>query len=77
MNTGSAKFSNYFKCDCLHQQYFYLFSALYQLIDERNKLWDKMNELNDKSKNTDRLFKNRGGQLLKEEKERKQIARVS
>nr|XP_018897995.1 PREDICTED: protein regulator of cytokinesis 1-like isoform X1 [Bemisia tabaci] len=57
------------------RQYYEKNCALYQLIDERNKLWDKMNELNDKSKNADRLFKNRGGQLLKEEKERKQIAR--
>ncbi|KAJ9588710.1 hypothetical protein L9F63_018002, partial [Diploptera punctata] len=46
---------------------------IFQLAQERQELWDKMLELQQKASNSERLFHNRGGQLLLEEKERRRI----
>ncbi|XP_046989178.1 protein regulator of cytokinesis 1-like isoform X2 [Schistocerca americana] len=46
---------------------------LFQLMEKRQKLWEKMIALESKANDRDRLFNNRGGQLLREEKERKVI----
>ncbi|KAK2575525.1 hypothetical protein KPH14_011245 [Odynerus spinipes] len=46
--------------------------SIFDLLEERENLWSKMNELEHRANNPDRL-NNRGGQLLAEEKERKVI----
>ncbi|XP_021935767.1 protein regulator of cytokinesis 1-like isoform X2 [Zootermopsis nevadensis] len=46
---------------------------IFQLAYQRQELWDKMLELENRANDPDRLFHNRGGQLLIEEKERKLI----
>ncbi|KAJ9583513.1 hypothetical protein L9F63_022131, partial [Diploptera punctata] len=46
---------------------------IFQLAQERQELWDKMLELQQKASDPERLFRNRGGQLLMEEKERTRI----
>lgn len=46
---------------------------MYNLIDRRQELWEKMTELEDKANDTNRLFGNRGCSLLQEEKERKRV----
>ncbi|XP_065183072.1 protein regulator of cytokinesis 1-like [Sycon ciliatum] len=49
-------------------------SNLYQLVERRDKLWHRLQELVNNANNPDRLS-NRGGRLLKEEKLRKQISK--
>lgn len=49
-----------------------LFSALYDKLEERNSWWEKMVALEAKQNEPGR-YNNRGGQLLREEKERKQL----
>ncbi|CAK9300286.1 unnamed protein product [Gordionus sp. m RMFG-2023] len=44
-----------------------------ELIQERNDLWDRMIHMEHQAKDINR-FKNRGGNLLQEEKERKRVA---
>jgi len=46
---------------------------IFSLAKQHEELWDKLLYLEDQSNNKERLFKNRGGCLLKEEKERKVI----
>nr|CAD7459266.1 unnamed protein product [Timema tahoe] len=46
---------------------------MFQLLDKRQKLWDKRLDLENRANDPSRLFENRGGQLLQEEKERKLI----
>jgi protein regulator of cytokinesis 1 len=52
------------------------FSEIFELAKERQELWDKMLALEDRANDPNRLFLNRGGQLLLEEKERKNIQKV-
>ncbi|XP_069677765.1 protein regulator of cytokinesis 1-like isoform X3 [Periplaneta americana] len=47
--------------------------VIFELANKRQELWDKMLELEDRANDPNRLFHNRGGQLLLEEKERKNI----
>lgn len=47
-------------------------SVLYEKLDERNTWWEKMVALEAKQNEPNR-YNNRGGQLLREEKERKQL----
>jgi len=49
---------------------------IFQLTVKRQKLWEKMKSLEAVANDPSRLFKNRGGMLLKEEKERKAIQKV-
>jgi hypothetical protein len=51
-------------------------SVIYNLVSERQGLWDKMLEMESRASDKNRLFQNRGGQLLLEEKERKNIGKV-
>ncbi|GLG96812.1 Uncharacterized protein GBIM_03712 [Gryllus bimaculatus] len=44
-----------------------------ELAKKREKLWKKMMDLDERAHDPKRLFANRGGQLLREEKERKAI----
>lgn len=46
-------------------------------MEKWSHLWERMIHLEELSKNKNRLFDNRGGQLLKEEKERKAVENVS
>ncbi|XP_050523703.1 protein regulator of cytokinesis 1-like isoform X2 [Daktulosphaira vitifoliae] len=46
---------------------------IYYLIEERDNLWNKMVMMQEQANDPARLWQNRGGQLLKEEKERKLI----
>nr|CAD7430049.1 unnamed protein product [Timema monikensis] len=46
---------------------------MFQLLDKRQKLWDKRLDLENRANDPSRLFENRGGQLLQEEKERRLI----
>ncbi|XP_073980983.1 protein regulator of cytokinesis 1-like isoform X2 [Rhodnius prolixus] len=46
---------------------------LFELVEKWSHLWERMIHLEELSKNKNRLFDNRGGQLLKEEKERKAV----
>ncbi|VVC42520.1 Hypothetical protein CINCED_3A018181 [Cinara cedri] len=48
-------------------------SSIYYLIEERNHLWKKMLMIQKLTNDPTRYWQNRGGQLLKEEKERKII----
>lgn len=52
------------------------FSAIYNLIEDRENLWNKMIVMQEQANDPGRLWQNRGGQLLKEEKERKVIQKV-
>jgi len=47
--------------------------AIYRLIEDREHLWNKMIMMQEQANDPARLWQNRGGQLLKEEKERKVI----
>ncbi|XP_026816644.1 protein regulator of cytokinesis 1-like isoform X3 [Rhopalosiphum maidis] len=47
--------------------------SIYHLIEEREHLWNKMIMMQEQANDPARLWQNRGGQLLKEEKERKII----
>lgn len=47
--------------------------VIFELANQRQELWDKMLELESRANDRNRLFHNRGGQLLLEEKERKNI----
>lgn len=53
------------------------FRNMYILIKKRKELLERLQSLEEITKYPERLFKNRGGQLLQEEKERKTIQRVS
>lgn len=53
---------------------FYCFRKIFDLVKERQTLWDRMNALEAKPSEPGR-YNNRGGQLLKEEKERKMISK--
>jgi Ase1/PRC1/MAP65 family protein len=48
---------------------------IFDLLSRRAELWDRMTQLEVAATDSNRL-NNRGGQLLKEEKERKQIQKV-
>lgn len=48
-------------------------SFIFELVEKWFQLWERMIHLEELSKNKNRLFDNRGGQLLKEEKERKAV----
>lgn len=54
-----------------------VYSSIYHLIEDREQLWNKMIMLQERVNDPVRLTKNRGGQLLKEEKERKVIQKVN
>ena len=54
------------------QEFYEANKSIFELLDERNKLWTKMKELLQRANDPDRFY-NRGGQLLMEEKERKTI----
>ncbi|KAI4474416.1 hypothetical protein M0802_015614 [Mischocyttarus mexicanus] len=56
------------------RKYYETNNVIFNLLEEREKLWTKMKELEHRANNPDRL-NNRGGQLLAEEKERKVIQR--
>ena len=45
---------------------------IFKLIQQRQEMWEKMKQLEEKANDPNR-FKNRGGKLLEEERERKQI----
>ncbi|XP_008178621.1 protein regulator of cytokinesis 1 isoform X3 [Acyrthosiphon pisum] len=47
--------------------------SIYHLFEEREHLWNKMIMMQEQANDPARLWQNRGGQLLKEEKERKII----
>jgi protein regulator of cytokinesis 1 len=47
--------------------------VIFELVTQRQKLWDKMLELESQENDPTRLFQNRGGLLLLEEKERKYV----
>lgn len=55
------------------QKYYCENRCLLDLAMQHKNLWDKFISLEEKSHDKDRLFKNRGGELLKEEKERNRI----
>ncbi|CAH1402806.1 unnamed protein product [Nezara viridula] len=46
---------------------------IFELAEKRNELWERMLHLDFIAQDKTRLFNNRGGQLLKEEKERKAL----
>ncbi|KAK0088110.1 hypothetical protein PV326_004941 [Microctonus aethiopoides] len=52
------------------QKFYYENSAIYDLLNKREEMWDQMKELQRRAEDPDR-FHNRGGQLLAEEKMRK------
>lgn len=47
------------------------------MIEDRQHLWNKMIMIKEQATDPARLWQNRGGQLLKEEKERKIIQKVN
>ncbi|XP_014249743.1 protein regulator of cytokinesis 1-like isoform X2 [Cimex lectularius] len=60
------------ECTKLHN--FYEENKLiFELADKREVLWQRMLHLEDVAQDKSRLFNNRGGKLLKEEKERKHL----
>lgn len=61
------------KLECLVQEY-NNYENLYMTIKSRNKMWERWEEMECKESDPNR-FDNRGGKLLKEEKERKKISR--
>jgi hypothetical protein len=54
----------------------FVFSAIFELAKQRQELWDNMLDIEKRANNPNRLFQNRGGKLLVEEKERKNIQKV-
>lgn len=48
---------------------------IFQLADQRAQLWEQMHELEERANDPNR-YNNRGGQLLREEKERKTLAKT-
>ena len=50
---------------------------LLKKVHHRDDLWRKMQDIEARSKNSSRLFDNRGCVLLQEEKERKRIVKVN
>nr|XP_014274688.1 protein regulator of cytokinesis 1-like isoform X2 [Halyomorpha halys] len=55
-------------------EFFYLQNQhIFELAEKRNELWERMLHLDFIAQDKTRLFNNRGGQLLKEEKERKAL----
>jgi hypothetical protein len=54
----------------------FVFSVIFELAKQRQELWDKMLEMESRASDPNRLFQNRGGQLLLEEKERRNIGKV-
>ena len=52
-----------------------VYRRIFDLLQERETLWEKMKELDQRANDPDR-FHNRGGQLLAEEKERKNTTKV-
>ena len=56
--------------------YVFVFSVIIELANQRQELWDKMLEMENRASDPHRLFQNRGGQLLLEEKERRNIGKV-
>jgi len=56
--------------------YVFVFSVIFELAKQRQELWDKMLEMENRASDPNRLFQNRGGQLLLEEKERRNIGKV-
>lgn len=61
------------KLECLVQEY-NNYENLYMTIKSRNKMWERYEQMECKESDPNR-FDNRGGKLLKEEKERKKILR--
>lgn len=57
-----GKWKNYFEKNC----------AIFKLLDDRNELRSTMIKLEERATNTDR-YRNRGGKLLEEEKERNRV----
>lgn len=55
------------------QQYYEKYQHIFDLAEKRNQLWERMLHLDEIAMDKTRLFNNRGGQLLKEEKERKTL----
>lgn len=49
---------------------------IFQLADQRNDLWSKVLELEGRANDPNRLFNNRGGQLLREERERNALSKA-
>lgn len=49
---------------------------MFNQVDHFLSVFDKMRQLEDKSKDPSRLFNTRGGALLQEEKERKAVKAV-
>ncbi|XP_026271676.1 protein regulator of cytokinesis 1 isoform X2 [Frankliniella occidentalis] len=49
---------------------------IFQLADQRSELWVKMQQLEARANDPNRLFNNRGGQLLREERERNVLAKT-
>jgi protein regulator of cytokinesis 1 len=57
------------------QTYYEQNSVIFELAKQRQELWDKMLEMENRASDPNRLFQNRGGQLLLEEKERRNIGK--
>lgn len=55
------------------KEYYRKNEAIFQLVEQRREMWDKMTLLEQKSNDPSR-YNNRGGKLLEEEKERKRIS---
>ncbi|XP_058464027.1 protein regulator of cytokinesis 1-like [Malaya genurostris] len=55
------------------KEYYANNEAIFQLVEQRREMWEKMIELEEKSNDPSR-YNNRGGKLLEEEKERKRIS---
>ncbi|XP_063234497.1 protein regulator of cytokinesis 1-like [Bacillus rossius redtenbacheri] len=47
--------------------------SIFKLVHQRQKLWDMMIDIENKAYDPSRLFDNRGGQLLQEEKEKRMV----
>ncbi|XP_063707960.1 protein regulator of cytokinesis 1-like [Culicoides brevitarsis] len=54
------------------EEFYTQHKPIFDMVDERKHLWEQMEAL-EKKKNDPNRYNNRGGQLLKEEKERKMI----
>ncbi|XP_053995201.1 protein regulator of cytokinesis 1-like [Hylaeus anthracinus] len=54
------------------QKFYESYKHIFSLLEQRDNLWTKMKELLQRANDPDRFY-NRGGQLLREEKERKRI----
>lgn len=59
----------------MDQHFSPIYRAIFELLEERDNLWQKMANLAQRATDPNR-FNNRGGQLLVEEKERKVIQKV-